>query len=123
MAKMSSEIKDGILWIQFSGSFERHTMDSLVNQYVYTIKRSNCRRVLVDRRDLDGRLLFTESYFTIHSHRPLLPDVYTVFVEKEENKNLTDFESQVLRSIGYDKFAYCFSLEEALDWLNRQDIT
>lgn len=122
MAKMYSEIKDGILWIAFSGSFERHTMDSLVNQYVYTIKESNCRKVLVDRRDLEGRLLFTESYFTIHTHRPLFPDVYTVFVEKEENKKLTDFEGQVLRSIGYDKFAYFFSPEEALDWLNGQDI-
>lgn len=120
MTTVSSSVRDDVLHISLSGTFDSEEIGTIAAAVVELVERSGCGKVLVDKRKLEGRMLMAESYLTLREYLPLVPDITAAFIELEKYKEVAEFQKHVLASCGYGRITVFFDYDEGLKWLKLQ---
>ncbi len=110
-------VQDDILVIKFSGMLIEKEIGDTLEQYTEIVRSSGLKKVLVDTRDLTGRLSIIEAY--LHTRSFPVPDhsIKSAIIENEENKRYAEFQELFLKNKGHVSTQFFFDLDEAMAWL------
>lgn len=110
-------VQDDILIVNFSGMLIEKEIRDILEEYLEAVRGSGLKKVLVDTRDLKGRLSIIEVY--LHTRSFPVPDhsIKTAVVEQEENKRYAEFQELFLKNKGHISTQFFFDFDEAMAWL------
>lgn len=120
MTTVSSSVRSDVLHISLSGKFDSAEIGTVANTVLRLVDGSECSKVLIDKRKLEGRMLMAESYLALREYLPYVQGISAVFIELEKHKEIGEFQKHVLQSFGYGKITVFFDYNEGLRWLEKQ---
>ena len=115
--ELTCSVQDDILVVKFSGMLIEREISDTLEQYIETVRSSGLKKVLVDTRDLRGRLSIIEVYLHTRTLPPPDHSIKTAIVENEENKRYAEFQDLFLKNKGHISTQFFFDLDEAMAWL------
>ena len=117
--EISFDEKENILFVKTHGIMDTATNKTMIKEFLEVIKKKNCRRCLVDNREIESQKIGT---LDIHS----IPAIFDEFgfprdlrlaeITLKKYANDFSFFETVCHNKGYMVSAF-FDVESALQWL------
>jgi hypothetical protein len=118
--KISKSVKDGILEIILTGELTESDALKMTNEVSDIVKANSVNKVIVDVRDLNGRLNTEATYLRVKSYPPHMYRVRFAMVDIEEQNAYEHFYENTAINAGMT--VKCFTdINVAREWLNSDD--
>lgn len=114
--QISSSVKGTTLEIVLTGAETKNTVKNMKNEIDNIIIKSALRNVLIDCRDLKGRLSITDTYERVRMYPPEIYKVRLAIVDLPDNSEYQNFHENTSVNAGM-KFKWFTDVEEARTWL------
>jgi hypothetical protein len=118
--KLAIETKNDVLWVKATGTRSRETVLDMSGDVLEACVKERVKKVLIDVRELQGRLLPKDSYDIAAKHFPKIrdPNVITqaALVDLEEFRDQYRFFENVAVNRGFNLRIFP-NVEDALQWL------
>ena len=112
--------KEEILWVKATGTRSLETVLAMSNDILTACVEHNTKKILVDVRQLEGRLRSIDSYELFSRHAPKIRDLNIItrnaIVDLEEFGSSYNFLETVAVNRGFNSRVFT-DLDEAVKWL------
>jgi len=115
--RIETEFQSGYLTIRILGQAGARVSEEIVAAVFREIAANNCLRLLIDIRDVEGRLGVLDTFGLVSTY-PTIPGMRAAIVDRPENKNWSDFYETVSVNRGYQNKVFT-DIDEAIKWLTR----
>ena len=113
--RIDTDLQPGYLMLRIIGNAEARVTGEIVAAVYREIMASNRSKVIVDIREVDGRLTVLET-FNMVSGFPSLQGIRAAVIDRPENNQWFEFYETVSVNRGYCNKVFT-EMEIAMDWL------
>lgn len=114
--QISSSVNDTILEIILTGEILKSAYDTMINKISDVVKENGLKNLLVDIRDLKGRLGIIETYKSVRSYPPHMYTIHFAVVDIPENAGFQSFQETIALYAGL-QFKWFTEMDTAKTWL------
>ncbi len=83
--QISSSMRDGFIEVVVSGNAIGSDFDEMINEVDVILRTNNSKKVILDIRELKGRIEPGEIYRFVRTHFPIFYEIQSVIVDLPEN--------------------------------------
>lgn len=114
--QISSSIKDEMLEIILTGAETQNTFRKMTTDIDNVIIKSSVKNVLIDCRELKGRIGITDTYERVRSYTPPIYKVKIALIDLHENSEYQNFHETTAINAGM-RFKWFTDADDARTWL------
>ncbi len=114
--QISSSVNDGILEIIMTGKSTNAEHDKILKEVIALIDASSAKNMLVDIRNLMGRLSITETYERVRNYPSHIYSTHIALVDIPENSDYQSFHETTAINAGM-KLKIFTDIDAAKAWL------
>ena len=115
--RIETDLQPGYLTIRILGDADARVAEEIIAAVFREIAAHNCPRLLIDIREVDGRLGVLETFNVVSTYSSIA-GIRAAIVDRPENRNWSDFYETVSLNRGYDNRVFT-DIDKAVEWLTR----
>lgn len=114
--RIETDLQPGYLLIRILGDADARVAGEIVTGVFREIAAHKCSRLLIDVRDVKGRMSVWETFSLVSDHPPA-QGMRAAIVDRPENRDWYEFYETVSVNRGYHNRVFT-DLDEAVAWLD-----
>jgi hypothetical protein len=118
MAHLLFRSMDDILIVKISGQLSSNIRPAIM-EYFSFVRASGLFKVLVDLRDMQGRISITDTYLMAREVFPAKNERVTAIVENEQRREYSELHKLALENAGYRDIHLFYEFDDAFNWLSK----
>ena len=105
-----------ILYVTIQGYSDRNNADDIARDVIRIVLQHQPAGILVDVRELEGRLSTAETFFHVRNYPTDIPRYKTAIIDHEKNRAYGDFFELAAANLGHNIRCF-YDREAAMKWL------
>ncbi len=113
--RIETDLQPGYLVIRILGNADARVAGEIVASVFREIAAHNCARLLIDVRNVEGRMSVWETFSLVSAHPPM-QGVRAAILDRPENREWYEFYETVSVNRGYHNKVFT-DFDKAVEWL------